>query len=482
VADIIYTFSGRDYTTELERLTALLQAELSEYTDLNHSDAGIVILRLLARETDQLNEYIDRVFNEGFIATAQFKQSLVDLGRCVDYLPVLAAAASTTLQFTRQAGKTGSITIPQYSSFSRSDGVSYLTAAGLTMAADEQTGTVDAIQGTVVTYDFVEADFDIPDWSKRPRVSLGKSVAAGTVEVWHGGGPTSWINIDSFWRTASTDLHFVLELNGDDDTVWLVLGDGVEGANYPTSETLHVRFVRTDEAAGNCGSGTIYLVPESLSDAITCTNIESATGGGSAESTTSIRRNIPRRTAIQRRAVISEDYEALVEGVAGVLHCQALDRNDVTPALNLAYFGSEEGGWPHRYQVLVVVPNDGGPMSTPLKDDIWAACAAKGHLGPWSERYLLFDAIEVPLNVTVRIGVLTGYSTQTVSNNVSTAIANVLAPANRAIGETLEFSELCRAVTGVAGVAWEDFTTPEEDVTLEKGQIHTAGTITVTVG
>ena len=75
---------------------ALLTSEAPELTDRNHSDAGIAMMRLLARETDLLNHSVDRANQEASITWAQFRQSLINLGRTVGYLPTLAAAAIDT--------------------------------------------------------------------------------------------------------------------------------------------------------------------------------------------------------------------------------------------------------------------------------------------------------------------------------------------------------------------------------------------------
>lgn len=472
-----FNFTGRDLTAEYERLLAFLKAELPEYTDWNHSDAGIVILRLLARETDQLNNFIDFVGGEGFVPTAQFRSSLIKIGRTVDYLPTLAAAASTRLRLTRRPGVTEAISVPQWSEFNRADGTTYLTTAAVTVpgSAGVPAGDhvdVNAVQGIMVERTFDATDFKITDWTKHPRVNLGKSVAGGGfTSVWV--APASapviqWTEVDSFWRSGPDDLHDLLELNGDTDDVWLVLGDGTKGSLPPT-DTLHVRFIRTAEAAGNCGHSTIYGIPDGFSDLITATNIEPATGGGPAESTESIRSMIPRMVRTQRRGLTKSDYETLLEHFPGVLHVQAQDRND-----NLY--------WPHDYMAIHVVPDGGGPMSTFLKEAIWAQCGSWGHLGPWKERYILLDATVVPVSVLVRIGILPGFVADTVKAAVEAAIAAILTPQNRTIGGTLEFTELHRVVSAIPGVSWAEFDAPKEDQRCKAGEIFVPGVIAVTVG
>jgi len=471
MADPTTNFSGRDYTAEVERLLAILGVELPEYTDWNHADPGIVQIRLSARDTDQINQYIDHIFNSGFINTAQFKQYLVDLGMLVGYLPTLASPASTRLRLTRKSGVSGAISIPKYSAFSRSDGLTYLTAAAIIIQDGIESAEVDAVQGEAVTLDLEAADFHVIDWSKKPKYALPRGVAARCTELWHGDPALAWLEVDHPWRSSAQDRHFFLELNGDDDSVWLVLGDGVQGQGPPTDQTVHVRYVKCAETSGNCGHSMITAVPDGFGDLITCTNIEPATGGAAAETTASLRRMIPAVTRTQRRAVTcgpDGDYRALMEYQPGVLHCQAVDRN----------YGDE---WPHMHVVLFVVPDGGGPMSSYLKNYLWTELGKWGHLGNWPERYLLKDAIILPVNIAARIGVLAGYDPEVVRSAVIVALQTVLAPENRTIGGRLTFTELHRAASAVAGVSWIEFDAPREDTIPGVGEIPGPGTIAIAV-
>lgn len=462
-----YNYTGRDYTSEYNRLLALLQSELPEYTDLNHSDAGIVLLRLLARETDQLNNYIDRVFAEGFLNTALFKQSLIDLGMLVGYLPTLANAATTTMLLTRKLGAEDDIVVSQYTEFSRSNGVKYINLEAATMTGD--TLSVDVIQGSHEELTLRSTDFSTTDWSGHPRYNLGSGVAANSVSVVSGTSPSyTWTEVDSFWRSTSTDRHFLLELDENDD-VWLVIGDGVKGSSLPLLTDIFVTYLQTDGKLGNCGAGVISSIPESLIGFVeTSTNNIIANGGADAESTESIRRNIPRVTRTQRRGVTLEDYEALVENIPGVLWCQALDRNTIT-------------AYPWEFVALYIVPSGGGEMSDAFKATIQSELADWGHLLNWSGRYLLLDAVEQDVDVAVRVGLRTGYTSNTVIQNITAALDTLFDIEARGIGETLTFSDLHNAVINATGVSWCEFTTPTDNTTPDTGYIITPGTYTITV-
>jgi hypothetical protein len=480
----VYNFSGRDFTAEFERMLALLidpVEGIPEYTDLNHSDAGVTQIRLTSKSTDEANFYVDEAFKAGFVSYAEFKQHLIDLGLLVGFLPKIWSAASTKLKFTRREGVTGLVTIPRYTQFTRrGDSLVYVTTDEVAIQASADSVECYGIQGEPQERTVQPEDFILTyDWSGHTRTNLGTGVAAGTVTVSQGNPPQFWTEAESFYESGPMDRHFILELNGDTDEVWLVLGDGAKGIAIP-EEPLTVSFVLTAGASGNCGHSIITGVPETLTDLITCTNTEPATGGAAPESIESIRRNIPRMTETQRRMIVKDDYEARIEHLPGVLHCQALDRNDLSREAILALYGSESGGWPHHYVTLVCVPEGGGPMSTYLKEQIWAECGRKGHLGTWKERYILHDAIPNVVNITARVGVRQGYAPAAVTSAVSAALQTVLAPQNRTIGGGLPFIELHQAASAVAGVSWVEFDTPRESVPGIDGFLVTPGTIIVT--
>ena len=468
---VYINFTGRDFSAEYERLLALLKIELPEYTDWNHSDAGITLLRLLARETDLLNDYIDLVFNEGFLQSAQFRQSLVELGRLVDYLPKIPSAATTQLTIAREYGLNApqeTITIPKYTSFTRNDGLNYLSLDDLTIPYTQSPYTVSAIQGTVTEVTITRESFSVVDFSGFLKYDLGIGVAAGTVELSHGSETlTTWTEVDSFWRSIDTDYHFLLELNGDTDSVWLVVGDGTHGALPPEAEDLTLRYVVCEGASGNCGAGRITGVPTGLEDYIdTVTNAIVANGGAASETIASLRRQIPAVTRTQRRAVIKEDYVALIQHLPGVLWCEATDRN-------------EDQIYPWEYVALYIIPDGGGPMSDLFKSAIWTSLSSWGHMLNWSGRYALLDATEYNVDVSMRIWIQPGYTQQTVTTNINTTLNTFFDLSSRGINEALSFVDLHHAISNTTGVRVVEFVTPTADVNPGHGNIIRPGSFTI---
>jgi hypothetical protein len=473
-ASLLTDYSGRDFTAGLERSLTRLRQDCPELTDLNPSDAGVSIIRNTERDVDLLNLYLDLAFAENFVRTAKFKQSIIELAYLVGVAPKLSSAAMTLLRITRvvQPGNTKEqITIPKYTAFQRSDGLVYLTMGSVFIPASSDYVDVAAWQGELVTLEIKPEDLQNFDLSGYPKFNLGRNVAARSVTVTGQDSLVEWREVDSFWRSQPEDFHYNLELYGDEfegetDTVFVVFGNGNRGQTLPIAG-LTVSFLRTAGASGNCGVNTITTTVGAFAGIVTVSNIELASGGAEAEGTESLRERLPGAVQLQQTAVSKENYESLLKRIPGVKLCQCVDRND-------------DLLWPHLYVPLYVLPEGGGLISTPLKEIILGELREWGHLGSWDNRYILLDAVAVPINVTCRVNVSSGVGS-TVQNNVYETILGLFSPDKNRLNGEFDFTGLNVTASRVAGVNWIEFDEPKADVSLGIGQYPVPGTITVNV-
>ena len=119
-------------------------------------------------------------------------------------------------------------------------------------------------------------------------------------------------------------------------------------------------------------------------------------------------------------------------------------------------------------------------MSTPLKEIIYGALREWGHLGSWDNRYILLDAISLPIDVTCRINISSGVES-TVQNNVYQTILGSFSLDKTKINGKFNFTDLNVTASRIAGVNWIEFDEPKADVSLGSGQYPVPGTITVNV-
>ena len=455
-------YAGRDYTARYEAMLAATRADLPEWTDENHSDAGIALYRREATETDLLNLYIDQLFTESWIGTARFKQSLINIASALDYPPLLASAAMTTLQITPLHNDTKSI--PAQTIFTRADSKPYFTTASVTIS-NGATVLVPATQGTLVTYTLTPSNFAAIDKSGNLKYNLGANIAAGSVSIYEEDSQVYWQEVDSFWQSGPSDKVFKLELyankyNGVTDTVNLCLGNGTYGRNVFTGNLILV-FNCCDGANGNCGSNQITVPPPSLVNEITVTNTINASGGALAEATEPYRSRLPLVTRIQRRAVTLADYIALMLSLPGIDDCQSVDRS-MGPV------------WPFNFVTIYLIPAGRGFLTPQLTAAVYSELTTYGHLGGWSGRYMVHDAIRSVVPIVGQFGIEDGYTADAVMANINLAIQVYFLTLN--IGDGVDFGDLNLAAGKAIGASWINFTSPVQDILGITGTIYVPGT------
>lgn len=460
-------YSGRDYTARYEAMLAATRAALPEWTDENHSDAGIALYRREATETDLLNLYIDQLFTESWLGTARFKQSLINIASALDYPPLLASAATTTLQFTPLNNDTN--IIPSQTVFKRSDNEPYFTTSDVTVSNGASV-LAPATQGVIVTQTLTASDFAAIDKSGNLKYNLGANIAAGSVSIYEEDSQVYWQEVDSFWQSGPSDKVFKLELyankyNGVTDTVNLCLGNGTYGRNVFTGNLILI-FNCCDGSNGNCGSNQITVPPPALVNEITVTNTVNASSGSFAEATEDYRARLPLVTRIQRRAVTLADYMALMLSLPGIDDCQSVDR-DVVPT------------WPFNYVVLYLIPAGRGFLTPQLTTMVFNELTEYGHLGSWPGRYKVYDAIRSVVPIVGQYGIEDGYTSDVVLANINAAIQVYFLTLN--IGDGMDFGDLNLAVGKAIGVSWINFTSPAQDLPGVIGTVYVPGTPSLTL-
>lgn len=93
-------YTSRDYASIVNDLINLIPTYIPEWTDRSPGDFGVVLIELFAYMGDILNFYSDRIANEAFLATAQQRQSVLNIAALLDYTPSNNVAALTQLTFS----------------------------------------------------------------------------------------------------------------------------------------------------------------------------------------------------------------------------------------------------------------------------------------------------------------------------------------------------------------------------------------------
>ena len=90
-------YTSKDYESYRNDMIKQLGIKMPEYTDIRQSDAGIVILELLAQGLDILSYYQDVIANEAFLVTEEQRSNALKWCKMLSYTP----KASTPAEFTQ---------------------------------------------------------------------------------------------------------------------------------------------------------------------------------------------------------------------------------------------------------------------------------------------------------------------------------------------------------------------------------------------
>jgi hypothetical protein len=234
-------YTDKDYEAFRAMMLEKLGAAMPEYTDTRQSDAGIVLLELVAQGLDILSFYQDVIANECFLETAEQYESAAHWAKMLGYSPRFATPAHFRQVFRLLSPQQSDTLIPKGTAV-RTEGsgvepaVYFETASDLTIPAgllgDERTGgeydrTADIVQGQSVANELLGTS----SGAGGQRFALAYSpaiVSSIQVLVNEGLGFSAWERVASFIDSGAASEHYAVEL-GNEGGATIVFGDGSLG-------------------------------------------------------------------------------------------------------------------------------------------------------------------------------------------------------------------------------------------------------------
>jgi hypothetical protein len=177
----------------------------------------------------------------------------------------------------------------------------------------------------------------------------------------------TWDHVDTFvGQTADAKVYHARLLW--DGGVEFSFGNDQEGAMPPDGTEIIITYIVTLGSESNIATGiinnpvdTVYDGDIDITDQVTVTNIEAATGGDDEESLDDIKRNGPRLYHTRHRMVAGNDHESLISAYPGVKRCYVRDLN------------SECGeNCRYNYTEIYVAPSGGGELSEAFRAELVA--------------------------------------------------------------------------------------------------------------
>lgn len=353
-------YQARDFESTKQSLIEYCRQEYKDWTDLNESEQGIILIELFAYINDVQNRYIDRQADEVDIDKLQNRGSMISLMKIIGYKLKGATAATVDQEISIEDGAlaTGNVPIPQgfrfYTRDARNPIIYEVLDAGQQIAVGQNKVTVKATQGETQTqYATLQGGED-----QFIRLEMTPYLEGFTTISIDG---ADWTEVENLLDSTSTDRHFYVEVE-DSDTAIIRFGNGAAGAQ-PIGQA-EITYRTGGGAAGRVGPNTL-TVPESpqLLDengtpvTITCTNPSSSIGGDDKESIENARVAGPNSRKANMRTVHSTDFVLHSEEVPGVARAFVRFRKD-DPTI------------PQNIARLQIVPDGGGNPNQALKDSV----------------------------------------------------------------------------------------------------------------
>ena len=223
-------YTSKDYESFRNDMIKQLGIKMPEYTDIRQSDAGIVLLELLAQGLDVISYYQDVIANEAFLVTAEQRSNALKWCQMLNYIP----KASTPSEFTQvfvlssvqdtdtliPAGtkvKTqGSSTEPEIYFETTSDLIIPAGKLGNEMRDDKYLYSVKVVQGVSVSGELLGSSTGSKDQSF--KLSYTPVILDSiSVIINEGSGFEKWQKVDNFVDSTSTSKDFTVFINDNDE-------------------------------------------------------------------------------------------------------------------------------------------------------------------------------------------------------------------------------------------------------------------------
>ena len=321
-------YTSKDYESFRSDMIKNLRVKMPEYTDLRQSDAGIVILELLAQGLDVISYYQDVIANEAFLVTQEQRANALKWCKMLNYIPKSSTPAEFTQVFILSYLHEKDVTIPKgtvvkTAGSSSEPSMYYETQSDLVIPAgcygdetDEYGDylyTVKVVHGLSVSSEHLGSSNGSPSQSYKLNYSPA-ILDSINVLVNEGSGFELWTRVDSFIDSSPTSRDYTVTID-DHDEATITFGDGVFGKIPKTFEKgIYCNYRVGGGTQGNVGAHKITLLDTNLVSVGSTFNPNTAdVEGQDKETLAEIKRNAPVANRTTWGALTINDFADVVK-------------------------------------------------------------------------------------------------------------------------------------------------------------------------
>jgi len=300
----------------------------SEFQDFDFEGSGMsILLDLLAYNTHYMGYYLNMVGNESFLDTAQLRESMVSIGKLMNYVPASKKGASTKINITVTPAPGSeditaqAVTIDKYTKLLGADinGVNYPFVTIYSNSASKIAGSFNFANVVIKQGEVVTRQFEMDAQNTRRRFKLPSSnvdISTVAVSVQESSTNTSItvynVYDDITLVKGSTAAYFIEE---DTDLNYVVqFGDDIIGKKPKIGSIINITYLDTIGKGAN--SINVFTFTDKIGSRYSSNVIINSTaptyGAADKESVEEIRFRAPYHYTAQNRAVTKLDYETLL--------------------------------------------------------------------------------------------------------------------------------------------------------------------------
>ena len=333
-----------------------------QFKDYNFEGSGLsVLLDLLAYNTYYNAFYLNMVASESFLATAQKRNSVVNLAKSLNYTPRSVTSATITGTITvTPTGSPASLVVPQYTEFRGViDGATYnfLTTQTYTVySSDNYAITAQLREGKFISRRYVVSG-DVEQRFLIPNTNCDtSSISVRVLNSATDSTARTFTKPDNFVEVTSISQVFFLE-EVENGQFEIKFGDGNFGVALSAGNVVIIDYIVSSGTAGNNLLNLSYSDSISGVTTIAFAATDASAGGNDRESVSAIKFNAPKAYEAQNRAVTVEDYTALM-----------LQQSTVD---SVSVWGGEDNDPPAYGKVFIAVkPVTGSVLTATEKDNL----------------------------------------------------------------------------------------------------------------
>jgi len=330
-------YTARDFDSIRGELLKISETLTPAWTDKQPGDIGVTILEAVAYLGDILSYNLDRTANESYLATAQTRESVVDILRLIGYELQPPSPATVTMMVRTNIDN---VTLPAGFTV-RTEETPFVPSLSYELLNDVQLGlaglystSVDQLkvfrtfgeQSTInnnlvfVAGDTVLENMGDSDGSadqifilRQAPICLNSDGTSSIIITVNG---DVWEGKTSFIGSEPTSTHFVYRILADQTAV-IKFGDGVTGAVPTINASLLATYrINGGVETNNAGVGSINGY-DAVNGVTQVYNVVQPSGGSDEEDVDTAKKQGPLTLRALDRCVTLGDFEAMALKVPG---------------------------------------------------------------------------------------------------------------------------------------------------------------------